>query len=549
MVGVGASVAPAVDIQNNTTANVRFQTLTMTNATRPLPLVGGAGLNIINNPASVTVTQLDATTTNGIALFALNAGVTTLNPSTAILSTGAGGLTVTRGSIFGGTLNDGSINTVGREAINVSKSVIDLKFTSVSDVNSGAEGIRLVDNVAIGNILATTTSVASNFNTILFSIAGQPGVPGSGGTINNSALDGGFFQNTGGVSLSNVNFTNNIGAGIFSQTAELDLFGLRVQTNGKVGVDVDSTPFFSMFGSVLNNNGLNEVRFTASSLPPITTTNGVYSVTLGNAIDGNGNQITAATVNDAVLIQTQGAGAGSFINPSIVNNAILTSGLGSDPLHMIWNGPIGTTNFRGLIALNRFTFTGNNSTGVFVDLPSSTASSKVNILSNNFSSPAGIATTGIFMRTSGGPSDINIGTLAGLTRGNQMSFISGATALGAVSTNVGMQFTLGPNTGIDIFDNDIAMNGNLSQGMQFTTIQGPSVVRIYNNTMNIDDGPDTISDERGINILGASGSVTLIGVQNNDILMYGQRGSGLPYFFAPPGSVNGGIVVNGVFQP
>ncbi|MCX7393852.1 MAG: inverse autotransporter beta domain-containing protein [Planctomycetales bacterium] len=555
--GALVSTSSAVDIQNNNaTSNINFTTLNITNATRPTPLVGGAGLNVINNPGSVIVNELNATTNNGIALYADNAGVTTLNPSTAILSTGNGGLIVTRGVINGGTYSDGTNtlqNTVGREAIHVKNSVIQLAFNSVSDVNSDAEGIRLQDNVAIGNTLPATTTTASNFNRVLFTISGQPFTPGSGGTIDNSRLNGGFFENTGGVSLSNVNFTNNggvsgttINGGLFAQTAQLVLAGLQVQTNNGVGIDVVSTPFFSMFGSIVSNNDLNQVRFTAASTPPVTTTNGVYSVTLGNSINGNGNQIAATSTDDAILIRTQGSGVGTTINPSIVNNSVLTSGIGSDPINMAWNGTVGTPSFTGLIALNRLTFSGDNSTGVSVDLPSATRTSKLDILTNVFSSPAGSNSTGISLKTSGGASNVNIGTLAGQLRGNSMALSS----TGTLTTNVAMKFALGANTRLNIFDNDIDMGGTLLQGLQFTTMQGPTFVGISGNRISLVGGAlDPFNNVRGINILGVSGSVALFGIQNNDVSVNGFRGTGVPYFFAPAGSVSGGILVNGIVQP
>jgi len=67
--------------------------------------------------------------------------------------------------------------------------------------------------------------------------------------------------------------------------------------------------------------------------------------------------------------------------------------------------------------------------------------------------------------------------------------------------------------------------------------------------IDIDDGADLIDNERGINILSTTGSVTLFGNTNNDVLMYGVRDTGLPYFFAPPGAVAGGIIINGFVNP
>ena len=111
-----------------------------------------------------------------------------------------------------------------------------------------------------------------------------------------------------------------------------------------------------------------------------------------------------------------------------------------------------------------------------------------------------------------------------------------------------VQMNLGPNSSAFVTDNTIDMTGNLSQALQFPLIQGTSSLTIERNIITIDDGADLISDERGINILSVAGTVTLFGVENNDIRMYGIRGSGLPYFSAPP-NILGNILVNGVLQP
>jgi hypothetical protein len=81
-------------------------------------------------------------------------------------------------------------------------------------------------------------------------------------------------------------------------------------------------------------------------------------------------------------------------------------------------------------------------------------------------------------------------------------------------------------------------------------MQGPTFVGISGNRISLVGGAlDPFNNVRGINILGVSGSVALFGIQNNDVSVNGFRGTGVPYFFAPAGSVSGGILVNGIVQP
>jgi len=512
------STSPAVDIQSNTTADVAFETLTITGATRPLPLVGGAGLNIINNLPSVFVNTLNVTTNNGIGLFVDNAGDSVAVPPTGGVSIGTGVIA-----------SVGSAAGLGRPAVDVQNSVIQLGFQSVSSTNSVSQGIILANNVGAGN-------------GTLFNISGLNGVPLSGGTITTAIADGAFFQNTGGVSLTNMNILANGGSGVFAQTGVfaqatgLTLIGSQIQQNGQFGVDVLNTPAVTLLGNVINGNALNEVRFTAAAAAPIGNT---YSFTLGGGFLADGNIINDAT-RDAVLIQTQGAGIGSPLSLLALNNTLTTTAATFDAFHLDWNGAV-----QGSVNLNTFNFGGNFRTGLFMNLGSATAASTVEILSNTFNAPAGVGTIGIDLTTNGGPANINIGRLFGQANGNVMNF---ATPVAFFSSDAGMQFNLAANTNINVSDNRITMVANGATGIEFTQVQGTSTITMNNNVISVDDGADNVVDEFGISILSATGSVTLFGTQNNDVQLYFLRNSVSPWFSAP-GGVTGNIIVNGALVP
>ena len=124
---------------------------------------------------------------------------------------------------------------------------------------------------------------------------------------------------------------------------------------------------------------------------------------------------------------------------------------------------------------------------------------------------------------------------------------------GALVNDIGMRFTLGANSNVNIFNNTITMVfADGATGIQFTQVQGPSNITINNNTITIDDGPDLLQDEFGISILATAGRVNLFGTQDNIIQMYNPAitGSGLPFDNIAPGvNVIGTFLVNGVPVP
>jgi len=414
-------------------------------------------------------------------------------------------------------------------------------LTTVNSAASDAAGIRLVNNIGSGDTIAAGPGRTSDFNKLLFTITGLNNAPGSGGLITGATTTGAFFQNTGGVSLTGVNFIGSGLSGVFAQTAELDLSVVQSQTNGAFGINVQDTPFFSMFGSTLNGNALSELQFTAATLPPVTTTNGVYTVTIGDGSLANGNQILDANA-DAVVFQQVGGGVGSTLNLSYLGNSTNVTAAGLNALNLNWNGPVTAS-----INLNTFDFSTTGSTGLLINLTSPTAASNVQIMSNTFNAAGGVGTRGIDLTTNGGAANINIGQLLGQLTGNVMTFNSN----GILTADRGMRFALGANTNINVSDNRITMVADGATAIEFTRVQGTSNITMNNNVISVDDGGDIVVDEFGIRILSVigPGPVTLFGTVNNDVLMYlNQRGSVLPWFGAPA-AINGKIIVNGVAVP
>ena len=494
------SVAPAVDIQNNPDGSTSFETLSIFDATRPiLPLLpfNGAGLNVVNNPATVSVTTLNVVSDEGTAVFISNAGDIAGAPAT--------------GGVF---INGGTIETTGDlPAIIVGDSVINLTFTSVSSADSLSAGIVLTNNVgpAGGD---------------LFTVTGTNGASGTGGIITGAIGDGAQFTNTGGVSLSGMDINGNLGDGIQASTSSLAVINSAVTGNVGFGIQTLSTPLVSLFGNTIGTNLLSEVQLVAA-------TNEDYSFTIGDPFSTNQQTITDVG-SDAVVISNLGPAIGRNLLLTVVNNTITTTGAFDTGLLVNWNGSLLPTTLRSgaEVSSNIFNSIGTGATGIRFNLPSATAISTVGISTNTFNG-SGTSVIGVDVTKGAGNSNINVSD-------NDMRFTGIADRA--------VRMTLGANSTTTVSGNKIVMNGDLSEALLFPLIQGTSTLTIERNIITIDDGADLVIDERGIHIQAVTGSVTLFGNENNDIQIYGFRGTGIPYIEAPT-NILGTVLVNGTRQP
>lgn len=580
------SLFSAVDIHDNlfsaTTGiagDVTFRTLSIQAAQGPVtvPITSGAGVNIVNNPTNVAIRTLNINQNslvgNGTALYVDNAGT---RPAviTTTSTTPTSGLSVNSGNIF----------SQGGPAVQIQNSVIDVLLTSVSSTNSSADGIFLQNNIGVGskvNLNATTVHPQ------IFTVTGTNNLFGSGGLVQGSTLDGIYIENSETVQLKNMDFVGNLLNGVSATTPQLTLLNDRINGNGGIGVNVYAVavpltannrnlqtvdPIFTMNGSTVTGNGLDpaltgsqEVLFTAATL-------GNYTVNLGTSSTGNGNTIThafnplpiptpgvnetrgpaatatAPTTNDGVLIRTQGNAIGSTLSLSAVNNLISVTrpvaiaGPLSD-MRVDWNGAV----TRGVIESNTFNFGADVAQGLVLNLQSTSLSSSFRIAGNTFNSPTGVGTTGLDVTTNGGNSNIQIGSLDGLA-GNVMNFIEPNVALvNGRQDDEGMRFTLGANSNVNIFNNQITMFGNDLEGIQFASVVGPSTVTLNNNTINLSGG---LQNLYGIRILTVtSGTLRLNGTVSNAVTINGFTGSTFPWFFAPTTGTTGQISVNQVLVP
>ncbi|MBS0206436.1 MAG: inverse autotransporter beta domain-containing protein [Planctomycetes bacterium] len=576
------SLFSAVDIHDNLIAllspriagDATFRSLNILAAQGPvtLPISSGAGLNVVNNPTSVSIQLLNINQNslvgNGTALYANNVGtqppvITTTSVAPAI------GLSIGSGNIF----------SQGGPAVSISNSVIGVSLTSVSSRNSVEDGIFLSNNVGVGSKVNTN---ATTVHPTIFSVNGVGNALGSGGLIQGSTLDGIFVLNSESVQFRDMNVTGNHQNGIFATTPSLTVLNNQVTGNDKFGVNVYAVavpltqatrtlqtvaPIFTMQGSTITGNGLTspsgtqQVLFTASTLGSYTVNLGaggtagntiVHTFTPAFAAGVNENRGpaaagTAPTTDDGVLIRTESGGIGSILNLTAVNNQIsvavangVTPGTPLSDMRVDWNGQVA----RGTIEGNTFNYGITNAEGLVLNLQSPTDSSVFRIAGNNFNSPTNDGTTGLDVTTNGGPANIQIGSLDGYF-GNVFTTNQPNNILGAVA-NYGMRFNLGANSFVSIFNNTINMTGSDNQAIQFTTVAGPSTVDINGNTIALTNQGNFFANEFGINILSVTaGTLNLFGTVDNSISINNQFLSIAPWFSSPTTGINGTISVNG----
>lgn len=579
------SLSTAVDIRYNQTSatsplisgDVTFRTLNILAAQGPvaLPITSAAGLNIIDNPRSVAIQQLNINQNSlvgsGTALFADNVGT-----RPAVISTTSVDPTL------GLSIGSGNISANGGPAVVIQNSTIGVQLTSISATNSSSDGIYLENNVGPGSKVNTN---ATTVHPTIFTVTGVTNVAGSGGLIQGSALEGAYILNSEGVQFRNMDFIGNRLSGIYASTPEMTILGNRISGNDAFGVNIlgvaveltqanrnlqTVSPIFTMQGSTVTGNGNNggisgtqQVLFTAATRGDYTINLGASGTTGANVIThaftpgfaagihetrGPAAGVAAPTSDDGVLIRTLGNAIGSRLNLSAVNNTIsvtrpiLVNGLLSD-MRVLWNGQVNA----GAIQSNVFNFGADQAEGLVLNLQSTSATANFRIAGNTFNSPAGVGTSGINVTTNGGATDLQIGDLDGLG-GNVMNFIQpNVNFVGARIDDAGMRFALGANSNVNIFDNTITMTGQNIEGIQFASVVGPSTVTLNRNTIDLQGG---LFNLYGIRVLAVtSGTLDLFGPISNDITINQITGSTFPWFFVPTTGTRGQVNINGVLVP
>lgn len=523
---LGPSFDPAVVIDSNPNT-INFQTLTITGALGGITANGlvnnVGGMSVTDNPGSVSVQQLNITSTFGEALFGLNVGTRITDPVT-------GGLFV----------QSGTLSATFDSAINVENSVVGMTFTTVNATQSGDEGIRLVDNTAAG----------SGFSLII-----DPGsdIVGAGGNVVQSADEGLFASNTGPVSIRGMNFIQNGIAndadGIFARNdplalndvataTTLSVFASSIVQSGASGVHTLNVPFVSIVTTRFLQNdvgaGSPEILLEGGTILP----DGLDPDLLQDpyVIFLDQLNVTENTV-DGIRIATTPGGFGAAMQMTLTNSTLLLNPLAPTnqaAVNVSWAGPESV-----FIDTNQITFLGNFTGGIDVintftdDLnPDTSDLSLVTVTNNIFQGPGG-SNSGLLVNMQG-PTSL-------LANNNVMT-------LGGIASS-GMILTYGADTVSTIENNIIDAAGDQARGITVQAVTSPALFNINGNTFTFGDN-DGFLDERGIEFLSTSGIISFNGTVNNAITIDGLNGIGFPWFVFPfNGQANGSVIINNAPQP
>jgi hypothetical protein len=507
------SVFPGVDVRNNL-GNVQFNILNVNNATSNGVDGYGAGVNIVNNPASFIVqNSLNVTTDDGIGLFALNAGVTG-GPSPV------GGLRI----------NGGNITATGLPAVDIEDSVISVRLTSVNSSASDRQGIRLQDNVGVGG-------------TFDFLVTGTQQSPGTGGTITGAALAGVRAENTGRVSLANMILTGNLIGVHALNTPTIQLVGDQVFNSEREGLLAQNVRFVRVENSEFSGNGgtdsaFNEIAVVVSAPdnPNITTDDYNFQF-INNLITEQGA--------DAISVRTTTAGAGAQATLLVEQNEISLAAPFIAGTTVNWNGDIDAQ-----FNLNTFNLLSGANIGInfITTSPLATDSAALRVLSNDFEGAVG-GNTAVSVNTAG-PSNITIGTLLGETVGNVINFAGGPVVdtNGFIFLDTGYRFVnLGQNSNVTIQDTAATITSDGATAILFTSVRAPGSIDITNNRFDI-TGLDGFFVERGVIFTSVVGGTVDVNSRANNIINFNGT-SVFTLFSAPGGVLDGTITLNGISFP
>ncbi len=474
------------------------------------------GINLTNNPAGSFLFQsLSGDSTGTTFLEAVNN-----------LSLGIG---------------DGTISSVGGRAVNMEDNAQhSVVFESVSAAAPPDFGIRLVDN--------------PNGN---FTVAGNPGIPGSGGTITGAPIAGTFADNSDAVSLNGQIYTANNDAINAIDLSNLTLVGNDINNNA--GFALDALNVNDLFVSLndFDTNGTgnavtlqNQLRIRVNTLNPV---NDPYEYLFEENIFIDTVQITGS---DMILIQTIAGGVGSDLELTFQDHGTTgilgIRGFESDragtsaaapvsTIHVDWDGPLTAEFLRNNFLLGD----GNDQYGIELEMNDAGSLVDVVVQSNELDAGTGLRNIGVFGDFDGpvGMSvidnfvlDVNNNPVAGFT----------FNGFGATAFNFSFNSTLN-----DIVIDNNRADFNIDDGtfLLIPLIAGPSNVEIGGNVANITNVfLNFLPGERGIIVNQVNGSINLFQGPGNNLMNIGTIDAFSVPAFIPAGQ-NGFILVNGFQVP
>jgi hypothetical protein len=461
------STAAALDIENSS-GNFNFNIVNVVGAATNSSSTGGVTLK--NDTGTTTFSTLNIASNNGTALLAASAGNLNVNPAVNNVANLAAG---------------GTISATGGAAVDIQGTNLNANFMSISSTNAPVAAISLQNTTG------------------LFTVFGNNGAVGSGGTIQN-APTAILLQNAGTVGFGYMNLVNN-GVGIKGvNVANLALSNANVTGSTGLGMDLTNVQTLLVTSSTFAGNGAANIAAQFSQL-------GTYSYTLNN------NNFTSA-IADNVDLKILAGGVGSTMNLAAQGNSFTNTHSATAGLDVAWNGTL-----TAAIDSSNFIASGGLNTGVLISNAATTGLSNISFTNNTFTSTGGTDTA--LNLTVAAPSQITIfDNLAQFNATNGTAF----------------QMSLAPSAIVSISSNTINDTAGGATGILFSSVAGPGTYTINDNLMNM----TTLGPDRGIIFSSVTtGTIQLIGTQNNGIF------NAATPFFDPVGTSIGEIIVNNVFVP
>jgi len=448
---------------------------------------GGSGLSASSAAGSLTFDTLHVDgAAAGPGVSIVDSAAETTFDNLHVTTENTTGLFVKNGGLL--AIGDGTIAATGATAVDVEDTETDVTLTRVSS-DGAAVGLRLVD---------TPDGT--------FTVAGA-GALGTGGLMQN-ATNGVLLDNAGTVNLSYLDLDANAVGIDATDTEFLRLRYCRVTNSTTYGVDSLNTQFLRLYDSTLENNGgpgSNGIRAYADTL-------GEYEYIL--------SRNTFVDDSDAALaIYTTGAADASSLTLQFESNDVAVGRLGADGVSLVWGGPIA-----GVFADNQFAASGGSNDAIDITGNSSTDEAQFRISGNAFTFSGG-DDTGVRITTIGA-SFLNV-------HSNDVTFDA--------SSGVGMDFDLAESAEVYIYQNTVTDNVSGGTGIRFGSIAGPSEVSIDSNRIDLLSSTGIL--DYGIVFSSITDEIDLFGTYNNVV------NGATTDFFAPVGTTNGHIYVNGSAVP
>jgi hypothetical protein len=384
------------------------------------------------------------------------------------------------------TTQGGSIVAASGAAIDIQNTNLNANFTSISSNHAPTAGISLINTTGF------------------FAVYGSSTAAGSGGTIQNAPV--GIFLQSAGITGFRLMTLDSNGVGIHANGVTQLLVGSTTITNSaSYGIDALNSPAVNIANSTFGGNGAANIRVQVNAP-------GTYAYTL------QGNSFTSAA-SDNVVVSLLPGGEGSTMNFLATGNSFANTLAGTDGIRLGWNGILAAT-----INQSNFTVSGGSNTGVFISNSSPSALSSITYTNNTFLSTGGTDTA--FNLAAAGPSQVTI--FDNLAQFN-------------ATNGTGYLLALAPSSTVNIASNSIGDTAGGATGILFNPINGPASVTINDNNMQLTN--QGAFPDRGIIFSGVTGTIQLIGTQNNVI-----TNAATP-FFVPVGTTTGSILVNGATLP